>query len=344
MGLRILTSRSCNKIFDAEIKKIGFTQNPDEPCVYLKASGSNVAFLVLYVDDILIMRNNVAMLQDVKSWLCKCFSMKDLREAAYILGTTIIRDRSKRLISLSQSDYFDKILKKFKKENSKRGSTPMQEKPDYIKSQCVQTPSEVKHMQNVPYASAIGSIMYAVRCTIPDVAFAQNLCSLFQQNAGDIHWTNVKTILKYLLNTKDVVLVYGAKPESELKKSAKQSTISMSSTEYIVVAEASMEAFWMRKFIDGLGNVMLSNKRPMEMLCDNAPAIAIANDPRIIRGARHYQRKYHYVREVIQAGEIVLKKVHTDDNLAYPFTKPMSYNKHFEHAMGIGVCHASSLM
>ncbi|GJU07423.1 retrotransposon protein, putative, ty1-copia subclass [Tanacetum coccineum] len=62
-------SRSWNKRFDVEIKKIGFTQIPNEPCVYLKASGSNVAFLVLYVDDILIMGNNVTMLQDVKSWL-----------------------------------------------------------------------------------------------------------------------------------------------------------------------------------------------------------------------------------------------------------------------------------
>ncbi|GJX11656.1 hypothetical protein Tco_0201515 [Tanacetum coccineum] len=60
--------------------------------------------------------------------------------------------------------------------------------------------------------------------------------------------------------------------------------------------------------------------------------------------ARHYQRKYHYIREVIQDGEIVLKKVHTDDNLANPFTKPMPYNKHFEHAMAIGVFPASSLI
>ncbi|GKC22314.1 retrotransposon protein, putative, ty1-copia subclass [Tanacetum coccineum] len=87
-------SRSWNKRFDEEIKKIGFTQNPNEPCVYLKASGSSVAFLILYVDDILLMGNNVTMLQEVKSWLCKCFSMKDLGEAAYILGIKIIHDRS----------------------------------------------------------------------------------------------------------------------------------------------------------------------------------------------------------------------------------------------------------
>ncbi|GJT14374.1 hypothetical protein Tco_0861416 [Tanacetum coccineum] len=68
---------------------------------------------------------------------------------------------------------------------------------------------------------------------------------------------------------------------------------------------------------------MPSNKRPMEMLCDNKPALAIAYDPEILKGPRHFQRKYHYIREVIQEGKIVLKKVHTNDNVADPFTKLM---------------------
>ncbi|GJY69707.1 retrotransposon protein, putative, ty1-copia subclass [Tanacetum coccineum] len=181
----------------------------------------------------------------------KCFSMKDFGEATYILGINIIRDRSKRLIALSQSAYLEKILKRFWMENSKKGYTPMIEKPDYRKSQ--------------------GSIMHAVRCTRPDVAFAQNLCSRFQQNPA-VDW-----------------------------KSAKQSTTTMSSTKakYIVVAEASIEVVWIRKFIDGLRSVVSSNKRPMEILCDNKPAIAIANDPEILKGARHFQRKYQYIHEVI---------------------------------------------
>ncbi|GKA05015.1 retrotransposon protein, putative, ty1-copia subclass [Tanacetum coccineum] len=237
------------KGFDEEIKKIGFTQNPDEPCVYLKASGSNVAFLVLYVDDILLMGNNVTMLKEVKSWLCKCFSIKDLGEATYILRIKIIRDRSKRLIALNQSAYLEKILKKFRMENSKKGYTPMIKMPDYRKSQGAKTPTEVQHIQRVPYASAIGLIM----------------------------------------NTKDMVLMYGAKPEDELKVSCYDDA----NSKYIVAAEASLEAVWMRKFIDGLGGVIPSNKRPIEMLCDNEHALAIAYDPIILKGAKHFQRKYH---------------------------------------------------
>ncbi|GJW22765.1 retrotransposon protein, putative, ty1-copia subclass [Tanacetum coccineum] len=90
--------RQWNKRFDDEIKKFRFSQNQDEPCVYVKASGSYVTFLIFHVDDILIMGNNIPMLQDVKSYLGRCFAMKDLGEAAYILGIKIYRDRSNRLI------------------------------------------------------------------------------------------------------------------------------------------------------------------------------------------------------------------------------------------------------
>ncbi|GKA02869.1 retrotransposon protein, putative, ty1-copia subclass, partial [Tanacetum coccineum] len=106
-------SRQWNKRFDDEIKRFGFSQNRDEPCVNVKASGSYVTFLILYVDDILIMGNNIPMLQDVKSYLGRCFAMKDLGEAAYIFGIKIYRDRSKRLIGLCQSAYIKKILKRF---------------------------------------------------------------------------------------------------------------------------------------------------------------------------------------------------------------------------------------
>nr|GEW47300.1 reverse transcriptase domain-containing protein [Tanacetum cinerariifolium] len=118
--------RSWNKRFDEEIKRYGFTQNPDEPYVYKRDSGGIVIFLFLYVDDILLMGNNISMLQGVKSWLGKCFAMKDLGEVAYILEIKINQDRSRRLIGLSQNAYIDKILKIFKMDTSKHGTIPME--------------------------------------------------------------------------------------------------------------------------------------------------------------------------------------------------------------------------
>ena len=94
-------SRSWNIRFDETIKEFGFSQNLDEPRVYKKTNGSAVVFLVLYVDDILLIGNYVSVLQSVKIWLSKNFSMKDLGEATYILGIKIYRDRTKRLLGIS---------------------------------------------------------------------------------------------------------------------------------------------------------------------------------------------------------------------------------------------------
>nr|GEZ14382.1 hypothetical protein [Tanacetum cinerariifolium] len=105
-------------------------------------------------------------------------------------------------------------------------------------------------------------------------------------------------------------------------KSAKQSIFATSSVEaeYIAAFDASKEAVWVRKFISGLG-VVPTIEEPISMYCDNTGAIAIANEPGITKGARHFRAKVHYLREVIEFGDIKLEKVHIDDNLADPFIK-----------------------
>ena len=118
-------SRSWNIRFNEVIKAFGFIQVYGEPCIYKKVSGSSVAFHILYVDDILLMGNDIELLESIKAYFNKCFSMKDLGEAAYILGIKIYRDRSRRLIGLSQSTYLDKILKKFNMDQSKKGFLPV---------------------------------------------------------------------------------------------------------------------------------------------------------------------------------------------------------------------------
>ncbi|GJZ33289.1 retrotransposon protein, putative, ty1-copia subclass [Tanacetum coccineum] len=261
-GLK-LASRQWNKRFDDEIKKFGFSQNADKPCVYLKASGSNVTFLILYVDDILIMGNSIPMLQDVKSYLRRCFAMKDLGEAAYILGIKIYRDRSPWLIGLCKSAYIEKILKRFHMENSKRGSIPMQEKHRLSKSQGASTPADLKHM--------VSCYTDAGYLTDADDLKSQT-GYVFVLNGGVVDW-----------------------------KSAKQSIFATSS-------------------------------------------IAIANEFGITKGARHFRAKVHYLREVIEFGDIKLEKVHTDDNLADPFTKALAFPKHSELTRNIGMLPASSLM
>jgi hypothetical protein len=95
-------SRSWNLRFDEEVNSFGFSKIK-EASVYKKVSGSTLVFLVLYVDNILLIGNNIPLMEDVKASLRKSFSMKDLGEASYILGIKIYIDRSKRLIRLSQN-------------------------------------------------------------------------------------------------------------------------------------------------------------------------------------------------------------------------------------------------
>jgi hypothetical protein len=101
-------SRSWNIRLDKVVKALGFVKNEEEACVYKKISGSALVFLILYVDDILLIGNDILMLESVKTSLKNSFSMKDLGEATYILGIRIYRDRSKRLIGLSQSTYIER--------------------------------------------------------------------------------------------------------------------------------------------------------------------------------------------------------------------------------------------
>nr|GEZ88018.1 zinc finger, CCHC-type [Tanacetum cinerariifolium] len=128
--------------------------------------------------------------------------------------------------------------------NSKRGSIPMQEKLKLSKSQGASTPAELKRIKIVPYASAVGSIMYDVRCTPPAVAFAQNVTSRFNR---------IKTRYVFVLNGGVVDW-----------KSAKQSIFATSSieAEYIAAFDYSKEAVWVRKFISELG-VVLTIEEPI---------------------------------------------------------------------------------
>jgi Reverse transcriptase (RNA-dependent DNA polymerase) len=154
-------SQSWNLWFDEEVKQFDFVRCEEEHCVYKKTSGSAIAILILYVDDILLMGNNIPLLQSAKSSLKKVFSMKDLGETIYILGIKIYRDRSKRFIGLSQNTYIDKVLNRFSMQNSKKGFMPMNHGAQLSKTQCPLTTDEQNIMSRVPYTSAIGSIMYA---------------------------------------------------------------------------------------------------------------------------------------------------------------------------------------
>ena len=365
----VQASRSWNIRFNEVIKAFGFIQVYGEACLYKKVSGSSVAFLILYVDDILLMGNNIEMLESIKAYLNKSFSMKDLGEAAYILGIKIYRDRSRRLIGLSQSTYLDKILKKFNMENSKKGFLPVLQGMRLSKTQSPTTAADREKMSSVPYASAVGSLMYAMLCTRPDINLAISLVGRYQSNPGAEHWTAVKNILKYLKRTKEMFLVYGGDEELVVKGyvdasfdidpddsksqtgyvyvlnggavswcSSKQEVVAASTceAEYIAASEAAHEGIWMKELITDLG-VVPSASGPMTLFCENTGATAIAKEPRFHQKTKHIKRRYNSIQDHVQSGVIDICKVHTDLNIADPLTKPLPRAKHDQHHNAMGV-------
>ena len=101
-----------------------FDQNIDGPCVYKNIQDKAVVFLTLYVDDILLIDNDVGVLSTIKEWLATQFEMKDLGEASYVLGIKFLLDHKNKVLALSQATYIEKILKKFSMENSKNSILP----------------------------------------------------------------------------------------------------------------------------------------------------------------------------------------------------------------------------
>ncbi|KAL0401902.1 UNVERIFIED_CONTAM: Retrovirus-related Pol polyprotein from transposon TNT 1-94 [Sesamum latifolium] len=214
--------RSWNTRFDEVIRGYDFIKNDYDPCVYKKISGSSVAYLVLYVDDILLIGNDVKMLGDIKAWLSTQFSMKDMGEASYILGI-IYRDRSRRMLGLPN-------------------------------------PRILRRMSDIPYASAVGSIQYVVQCTRPDVAYALSVTSRYQACAGrrtgarDASFQSddddAKSQSGFVFKLNGGVVAW---------KSSKQDTTADSTTEaeYIAASEAAKEAVWMKNYIQELGEMVV---------------------------------------------------------------------------------------
>ncbi|GJX35263.1 retrotransposon protein, putative, ty1-copia subclass [Tanacetum coccineum] len=206
-------------------------------------------------------------------------------DAAYILGLKIYRDRSKLLIGLSQD----------------------------TKDICPKNDEVLDRMSRFPYVSAIGSIMYAMTCTRPDVSFALSMVSQHQQNPGEGYWTAVKNILKYLRITKDRFLVYIG--EEELKgavtwKSLKEDIVADSTceSEYIAACEASKEAIWMKNFIRDL-RVVPKVQEPIEIFCDNKSVVALIKEPKDHRKSKLIESKNHFVRSKVEEGHMIVKHI-----------------------------------
>ena len=249
--------------------------------MYLKRSKKSVLILSLYVDNILIVGNDMDSIVATKKWFSSTFKMKDMGEAHFVLGIEIVRDHSKRLLSLSQETYIKKILERFRMENSKPIDTHVGKGSALCLDQCPKTNKEKKCMSTMPYAEAIGNLMYVMLCTRPDICFAVSMVSHYQSNPGPAHWATVKRIFLYLRGTIDFALCFhrgdlrlkgysdvdwaGDKDERKSTSgyafilgggdvswcSKKQTCVTLSTmeSEYVACAATMQEVVWLKRFL-----------------------------------------------------------------------------------------------
>ena len=155
--------------------------------MYFKLIGVRVIFLVLYVDDMLLVGNDKEIIQDLKTQLSSKFDMKDLGVANYILGMEIKRYRAKRKLWLNQRKYVKTILQRFNMQDSKPVKVPIPVGVRLSTEQCPKTQEEEEDMSRVPYASVVGSLMYAMVYTRPDIAHAVGVLRKFMSKRGKEH-------------------------------------------------------------------------------------------------------------------------------------------------------------
>ena len=134
--------------------------------------------------------------------------MKDMGEASYVIGVKILRDHSKRLLSLSQETYIKKMLQRYHMHDCKPMDTPIERNLSLNLDMCPQLVEEKEQMSKASYSSAIHSLMYAMMCKRPDICYVIGLASRFQSDPGMKHWMAVKRILRYLKGIADYALCY----------------------------------------------------------------------------------------------------------------------------------------
>nr|KAJ0198596.1 hypothetical protein LSAT_V11C700365700 [Lactuca sativa] len=190
--------------FDDVVLSNGFALNQADKCVYSKFDTSCKGVMIcLYVDDMLIFGTDLEEVDKTKKFLSSSFDMKNMGEAEVILGIRIRKGNNG--ISISQSHYIEKILKKFNFENCSPVSTPIDPSLKLL-------PNKGSPVSQLEYSRAIGCLMYAMISTRPDIVYAVGRLSRYTSNPSSHHWQAVSRVFKYLKGTINYGLTYSGYP------------------------------------------------------------------------------------------------------------------------------------
>ncbi|GKD07018.1 retrovirus-related pol polyprotein from transposon TNT 1-94 [Tanacetum coccineum] len=313
-----------NEIFSPVVKmttisfmqRAGYKRCAMDHCCYLNKVGLSSIILLLYVDDMLVAGSDMAKIKKLKRQLSQEFEMKDLGPAKQIIGMSIISDKTNGTLRLSQEKYIGNVLEKFNMKDAEARCQPSEDHFKLSKKQAPKTEASRRRMAKVPYALVVGSMMYAMVCTRPNIAHAVGVVSRFMSNLGREHWEVVKWLLRYLKGTSKATLYFSRK-EVVLK--------GFSDSEYggCLDSEAGKELVWLKNFLEELDRAQTE----CVLFCDNQSAIHLAKNPVFHGRTKHIKIRYHYIRELVSEGTLSLKKILGAKNPADMLTKVVTTEK-----------------
>lgn len=343
--------RAWNYKFTQMLKLFNMSQTYSDPCVFV-GNEPELIYLAVYVDDGLVFAKNENTIQRLIGYLTKHFEVKLVNSSCF-LGIEISHDIEKNRVFLHQTAYIKRVLKRFNMSEAKGATTPLQVGHELNQQNTLDTPI----MADVPYAEAIGSLMYCAYATRPDITQVLSILSKYNSCPREAHWQAVKRVLRYLRATTDYGLSYSMIDEPEILcytdsdwagdqknrrstsgmvtfiaggpisyKSQQQPVVALSSTEaeYIAASIATKELVWLKRFLEELQTSINTRGK---LLCDNQSALKLMKNPEFHQRSKHIDIRFHFVREKFMEGLFEPIYVPTDLQKADIFTKALSIDK-----------------
>lgn len=349
------SSRTWNEKVNDTLLSLDFIRSKTEPCVYFRNKNKNIFIIAIYVDDFLLFSNDKEEEAHIKGELMSTFKMKDLGDAQQVLGMRIRRKKNELL--LDQTQYIDKILERFNMSDAKPCATPAEPGISLLKAN--------KEDDSYPYRELTGCLMYLAMTCRPDIGHIASVLSQYNNCYTDEHWKASKRVLRYLKGTKNLCLCYSkgntnligyvdadwANDKQDRRsytglvfklggstitwESRKQQTVALSSTEaeYLALSDGAKEG----KYIKALLLELIGKNEPVVIYNDNQSAQKLSENHILNKRTKHIDIRYHFVREAVEEGSILLRYLPTEDMIADIMTKSLSGPKHTKYLTLLGL-------
>jgi len=336
------------------VEELQFRMIYSDGSFFVYCNGDDFVMLPFHVDDGTFGTSSNELATNLIGHLSQHFKLRDLGPTTFLLGIAVSQDRVAGCIELSQRQYVLDILECFGFSSCSPVVTPMIPGLRLSKSDAPSTDDEHAEMANLPYANAVGVLLYLAMATQPGIAYAVSVLCRFIANPGLAHWHAVKHVFRYLRGTAKAQLVYrrntfdaqqlfsafvDADDAGNLDNghstggyalliaggavswsSHLQSITALSTTEaeYVAAVDAGKDVVWMRQLLGELGFTLSA---PSVLCMDNQSAISVAKNPEHHGPMKHLDLRFYWLRNVVDSGLIMPVFVPTTAQVADIFTK-----------------------